>query len=42
MKVKGKYFRIRIGEYRLGLKEERGMLILLRFMHRKEIYKYFP
>jgi mRNA interferase RelE/StbE len=42
MTAKGNYYRIRIGNYRLGLKAEGGMLILLRFMHRKEIYKYFP
>lgn len=42
MHSKGNYYRIRIGDYRLGLKLDRGALILLRFMHRKEIYKYFP
>ena len=36
------YFRIRIGNYRLGLKEIKGSLVLLRFMHRKDIYAYFP
>ncbi|MGN6249817.1 MAG: type II toxin-antitoxin system RelE family toxin [Ginsengibacter sp.] len=42
MHSKGSYYRIRIGNYRLGLKVESENLILLRFMHRKDIYKYFP
>jgi mRNA interferase RelE/StbE len=42
MKAKGDYYRIRIGNYRLGLKQESGTLILLRFMARKDIYTYFP
>lgn len=42
MSAKGNYYRIRIGNYRLGLKAERHTLILLRFMHRKDIYSYFP
>jgi mRNA interferase RelE/StbE len=36
------YYRIRIGDYRLGLKVKDNKLIILRFLHRKEIYKYFP
>ena len=42
MKAKGSYFRIRIGNYRLGLKQEKDTLTLLRFLHRKDIYKHFP
>ncbi len=42
MKLKGDYFRMRIGNYRLGFKFEKDKLILLRFMHLKEIYKHFP
>lgn len=42
MKAKGSYYRIRIGNYRLGLKQEQDTLTLLRFMHRKDIYTYFP
>ena len=44
-KIKGydTYFRIRIGNYRLGLEEISGNEIcLIRFLHRKDIYKYFP
>ena len=36
------YFRIRVGNYRLGFKENKGSIILLRFMHRKDIYEFFP
>ena len=42
MKAKGSYYRIRIGNYRLGLKQEQDTLFLLRFMDRKDIYSYFP
>jgi mRNA interferase RelE/StbE len=42
MTGKGNYYRIRIGDYRLGLKLSEQTLILLRFMSRKDIYKYFP
>jgi mRNA interferase RelE/StbE len=36
------YYRIRIGDYRMGLKMEDGVVILLRIKHRKEIYRVFP
>ncbi|MFN8299982.1 MAG: type II toxin-antitoxin system RelE/ParE family toxin [Chitinophagales bacterium] len=42
MKAKGDYYRIRVGNYRLGLKQNPGGLTLLRFLHRKDIYTYFP
>jgi len=42
MKVVDNYYRMRIGNYRIGFKVEFQNLILLRFMHRKDIYKYFP
>ena len=42
IKARGLYFRIRVGNYRLGLKQEQETLILLRFMDRKDIYTYFP
>jgi len=44
-KIKGykSFFRIRIGDYRLGIEEIQGKgLHLIRFLHRKEIYRYFP
>ena len=36
------YYRIRIGDYRLGLKVEKDALVVLRFLHRREIYRGFP
>ncbi len=42
MNAKGHYYRVRIGDYRLGLKLGKETITLLRFMHRKDIYKYFP
>ena len=36
------YYRIKVGEYRIGLKIEKDSFILIRLMDRKEIYKYFP
>jgi mRNA interferase RelE/StbE len=35
-------FKIRFGEYRVGLKSEDEVIILERVLHRKDIYKYFP
>lgn len=36
------YYRIRVGDYRLGLKIESSNVTFIRFMHRKDIYKVFP
>jgi mRNA interferase RelE/StbE len=36
------YFRLRIGDYRLGLKLTEKGLEMMRFLHRKEIYRRFP
>ncbi len=36
------YFRIRIGDYRLGLKIEGQLVTLVRLLNRKDIYRYFP
>ena len=36
------YFRIRVGDYRLGLFLEDDTAALVRFLHRKDIYRYFP
>ena len=35
------YFRIRMGNYRLGLIIEKDKVIFVRFLHRKDIYRYF-
>ena len=36
------YYRIRLGEYRLGLLVEGDTVTLVRFLHRRDIYRYFP
>lgn len=36
------YFRIKIGDYRLGIKLVQNRIELIRFLHRKEIYRRFP
>ncbi|KAF0121954.1 MAG: plasmid stabilization system [bacterium] len=36
------YYRIRTGDYRIGIKVENNIIIFVRFLHRKEIYRYFP
>jgi mRNA interferase RelE/StbE len=36
------YYRIRIGDHRLGLRLESDTVTLIRFLHRKDIYRYFP
>jgi mRNA interferase RelE/StbE len=43
-KLKGSnnFYRIKIGEYRLGLEIEKDSVELIRFLHRKDIYRYFP
>lgn len=35
-------FRIRIGDYRIGVIIERNTVTFVAFAHRKEIYKRFP
>ena len=43
MQAKGSYYRIRLGQYRLGFRfDGPDTVILLRFMHRKDIYANFP
>ncbi len=36
------FYRIHIGDYRLGVSIEGNELTFIRCLHRKEIYKYFP
>ena len=37
-----RHYRIRIGDYRLGVPMEGDVVTLLGFGHRSEIYRYFP
>ena len=43
-KLKGyeSYYRIRIGDYRVGIEVINEELIFTRLLHRKDVYKYFP
>lgn len=36
------YYRIRVGDYRIGIKIENGIVYFVVFEHRKDIYKGFP
>jgi len=42
MKGAADHFRVRIGDYRLGFKVEDDAVLLMRFMHRKDLYRFFP
>jgi mRNA interferase RelE/StbE len=43
-KLKGakNYFRLKLGDYRIGIAVENNTVIFVRFLDRKDIYKYFP
>ncbi len=43
-KIKGfkDYYRIRIKDYRLGIKIGKNLITFIRILPRKDIYKYFP
>jgi mRNA interferase RelE/StbE len=43
-KLKGtdRYYRIRIGDYRLGLLIVEGTVVFVRCLHRRDVYRYFP
>jgi len=36
------YYRIRIGDWRIGVKIIGGTVIFVRCLNRREIYRYFP
>ena len=38
----GNFYRIRIGDYRLGIVLEGDTVELVRCLHRRDIYRYFP
>jgi mRNA-degrading endonuclease RelE of RelBE toxin-antitoxin system len=43
-KLKGskQYFRVRLGDYRIGIYLDKEKVVFSRALHRKDIYKYFP
>ncbi len=42
LKGDGDYYRIRLGDYRIGIKFNDGIVSFVRILHRKDIYRYFP
>lgn len=42
LKAEGSYYRIRSGNYRVGLTIEGDTVTFVRALHRSEIYRYFP
>ncbi len=42
LRAEGRYYRIRLGDYRIGLIVEADTATFVRFLHRSEIYRYFP
>lgn len=42
LKGGGNFFRVRIGDYRVGISVKDDKVIFIRFLNRKEIYRYFP
>ena len=43
-KIKGydTFYRIKFGDYRVGIEIVDNEIVFTRFLHRKEIYRYFP
>ncbi len=42
LKADGNYYRIRVGDYRIGLVLNETGIVFVRVLHRKEMYRYFP
>jgi mRNA interferase RelE/StbE len=42
LKADGNYYRIRVGNYRIGLILDKTEIVFVRVLHRKEMYRYFP
>jgi mRNA interferase RelE/StbE len=42
LEATGKYYRIRLGDYRIGFVFERGTVTCIRCLNRREICRYFP
>ena len=42
LRAAGSYYRVRLGEYRVGLTVREGVVSFVRCPHRREIYRYFP
>jgi len=42
LKGGGNYFRVRVGDYRVGIALDGDAVVFVRLLNRKDIYKYFP
>ncbi len=42
LKSETDYYRIRFGHYRIGVKIEADLVVFIRALHRRDIYRYFP
>ena len=42
LKGGGNCFRLRVGDYRVGVSLENETVLFVRFLNRRDIYKYFP
>jgi mRNA interferase RelE/StbE len=38
----GNYYRIRVGDYRIGITGHPDQVVFVRCLHRRDIYRYFP
>ena len=38
----GAYYRVRVGDYRVGIALEQDEVVFVRVLHRREVYRYFP
>jgi mRNA interferase RelE/StbE len=38
----GAYYRVRVGDYRVGIAFEEDTVVFVRVLHRREVYRYFP
>lgn len=42
LRSEGRYYRIKHGDFRVGLTIENDTVSFVRFLHRRDIYRYFP
>ena len=42
LRSEGNYYRIRLGNYRCGITVDNNTVTFVRFLHRRDVYRYFP
>jgi mRNA interferase RelE/StbE len=42
LRAEGRHYRVRIGDYRLGITMDDDVAVLRRFLPRRDFYRYFP